>query len=137
MITVAVFAILALVVAGAFVYMFVDLENRLYGNMFAAGFAAVLSVLLSHWQFTDSVGRPETYIAESMEVYRYVNDTTIANITTSNTIATEWVSASDPVLGYLFMLVALFFAFMFGYFIFEILMTPDRGDGDEEEEDLL
>ena len=54
MITVEIYIFLAAVVAAAFVYIFLDLDNRLYGNLFAASFAGILAGLLALWTFNEN-----------------------------------------------------------------------------------
>lgn len=130
MITVEIYLFLAAVVAGAFVYMFLDLENRLYGNLFAAGFAALLSGLLALWSFNENTVTLSPVLSESVEVQRSLNGT-IQNVTT-NTYTAFVAPVVDPTLGYFWMFVAVFMAFMFGYFVIEALQESKTPDTEED-----
>jgi len=133
MITVEIYLFLAAVVAGAFVYMFLDLENRLYGNTFAAGFAAVIAGLLSLWSFSENVCIVETVVSESVRVEYYLNET-LQNVTTANIHAAHVTPIVDPILGFFWFFVAAFMSIMFGYFVFEILQESRNPDTDMEDD---
>ena len=121
MITPEIYLFLGAVVAGAFVYIFLDLENRLYGNLFAAGFAATISGLLSLWSFNENVQHITAVVSESIEAQNYAYTAFASPIV-------------DPTLGYLWLFAAAFFAFMFAYFVFEILQESKEPEREEEYE---
>lgn len=133
MITPEIYIFLGAVVAGAFVYIFLDLENRLYGNLFAAGFAAIISGLLSLWSFNENVQHITAVVSESIEAQNYVNDT-LQNVTVTNAYTVFASPIVDPALGYLWLFAAAFFAFMFAYFVFEILQESKEPEREEEYE---
>ena len=130
MITVEIYIFLAAVVAAAFVYIFLDLDNRLYGNLFAAGFAGIMSGLLALWSFNENTVTITTVPQTAIAVQHYLNDT-LANVTTTYAYQTHIVPIVDPALGYFWMLVMVFMWFLVGYFVLEI-MHKSRMPDDEE-----
>ena len=130
MITVEIYLFLAAVVAGAFIYIFLDLDNRLYGNLFAAGFGGILSALLALWSFNENTVSLTAVPGASVTVEHYINET-LQNVTTTHTYLTHAAPIIDPALGYFWVLVAVFMAFLFGYFIFEIVQESRQPDDEE------
>ena len=127
MITVEIYIFLAAVVAAAFVYIFLDLDNRLYGNLFAAGFAGILSGLLALWSFNENTVTITTVPQTAIAVQHALG----TNVTTTYAYQTHIVPIVDPALGYFWMLVMVFMWFLVGYFVLEIL-HESRAPDDEE-----
>lgn len=131
MITVEIYLFLAAVVAGAFIYIFLDLDNRLYGNLFAAGFGGILSALLALWSFNENVVNLTAVPGASVAVEYYNETAVLQNVTTTHTYLSHAAPIVDPALGYFWVLVAVFMAFLFGYFIFEIVQESRQPDDEE------
>jgi hypothetical protein len=133
MITIEIYLFLAAVVAGAFVYMFLDLENRLYGNLFAAGFAAITAGLLSLWSFSQNLCVVSPVLLESVQVQHF-NGSVLLNTTTQNTYGVFAGPIIDAPLGFLWLIVAVFMGIMCGYFAFEVLQEARNPSTEEDDE---
>lgn len=123
MITVGTFLALVGVELALFLYMFVDLDNRLYGNMFAGGFGGVLAGLLALWSFNGNIGTTETVI-----------NTTTINETIGETVytyTTQTTTMVDPTLGWFWVFWMGSMVALVAYFCLEAWIeksTPEEED---------
>jgi len=126
MITVEIFIALTVILFALFIYIFADLENRLYGNMFAAGIGALLAALLALWSFSGNVA----------VVQPLLNTTSVINETTQETLhtyTTDTIPVVDASLGWLFVFIAIFLAILLGYLVYEAWMEQIEPEEEEEE----
>ena len=123
MISETTFLVLIIIEFALFLYMFLDLDNRLYGNIFAAGFGSLLGGLLALWSFNGNIGTSETVIAST---------TTNSSIgETLYTYSTQVTPLTDPTLGLFFVFLTIEMCVMLGYFAFEAWlekMAPEEED---------
>jgi len=74
-------AALILVVFGLIIYAFIDVDNRLYANIFALILAMILCFAISMWCFQGAIGDLTPTVINQTQITTTVNTTTTINTT--------------------------------------------------------